>query len=347
MKMDTRFLAVLATGAPAQQSMWGQCGGQGWTGQTTCVSGTVWSVQTTSAKPPASAPASTSVPQPLTSTATSAAPSGSGTFSWDKNSFDINGQEHQIIGGQIDPQRVPKAYWGQRLQMAKAMGLNTILSYVYWQDIEKYPGKFNFTERNDLAAWFQEIQDAGLKAVLRPGPYECAERDWGNIPGWVSQLSGVKIRSNNQLFLNATSGYMAQVGAQVKPYLVTNGGPILMVQVENEYGYAGNDKNYLRALADISKTSFPGMKLYTNDGAPLDETGRPAQIYTAFRNAIAKRVAGVPAVPSTPPRMTVSDFALTPVLGMFDDLSSSSARRQALAVGREPGARRQQLLGPD
>ncbi|KAK8115974.1 glycoside hydrolase family 35 protein [Apiospora sp. TS-2023a] len=441
--------------------MWGQCGGQGWTGQTTCVSGAVCtyqndyysqciagSAQTTSAKPPSSAPASTSVPQPLTSTATSAVPSGSGTFSWDKSTFYINGQKHQIIGGQIDPQRVPRAYWGQRLQMAKAMGLNTILSYVYWQDIEKYPGQFDFTDRNDLAAWFQEIQAAGLKAVLRPGPYVCAERDWGGLPGWVSQLSGVKIRSNNAPFLNATSKYMAQVGAQVKPYLVTNGGPILMVQIENEYGYAGNDKNYLRALADIAHTSFPGMKLYTNDGAqsgalqsgslpgalavvdgtdsrsgfnllrqvvtdprsvgplmngeywvrwfdswgprnghssydgdtngqsgrageldwvisngnhisifmfhggtswgfgngaadakpvqafttsydygaPLDETGRPVQIYAAFRNVIAKRVSGIPAVPSTPPLMTVSDFALTPVLGMFDGLASASPR---------------------
>lgn len=340
---------------------------------------------------------------------------------------------------------MPRAYWGQRLQMAKAMGLNTILTYLYWQDIEKYPGQFDFTDRNDVAAWFQEIQNAGLKAVLRPGPYVCAERDWGGIPGWVSQLSGVRIRSNNQPFLNATSGYMSQVGAQVKPYLVTNGGPILMVQIDNEYGYAGNDKNYLKAMADILKSSFPGMKLYTNDGAqsgalksgslpgalavvdgtdsrngfnllrqvitdessigplmngeywirwfdswgprnghssydgdtngqsgraneldwvisngnhisifmfhggtswafgngaadakpvqafttsydygaPLDETGRPAQIYTAFRNVISKRVSGIPAVPSTPPLMTVSDFALTPILGMLDSLSTS------------------------
>ncbi|KAK6845836.1 glycoside hydrolase family 35 protein [Apiospora arundinis] len=420
MKLESGILTILVTGASAQQR----------------------SAQTTSAKP------SSSVPQPLPSTVTSAAPSGSGTFTWDKSTFYINGQKHQIIGGQIDPQRVPRAYWGQRLQMAKAMGLNTILSYLYWQDIEKYPGKFDFTDRNDIAAWFQEIQNAGLKAVLRPGPYVCAERDWGGIPGWVSQLSGVRIRSNNQPFLNATSGYMAQVGAQVKPYLITNGGPILMVQIDNEYGYVGNDKNYLRAMADILKSNFPNMKLYTNDGAQsgalqggslpgalavvdgtdsrggfnllrqvitdqssvgplmngeywvrwfdswgprnghssydgdtngqsgraneldwvisngnhisifmfhggtswgfgngaadakpvqafttsydygaaLDETGRPAQIYTAFRNAIAKRVAGIPAVPSTPGLMTVSDFALTPMLGMLDDLSSAKPR---------------------
>jgi len=107
------------------------------------------------------------------------------TFSWDKNTFYIDGKPYSIIGGQIDPQRVPRAYWPQRLQMAKSMGLNTILSYVYWQDIEQHPGQFDFTDNNDIAAWFQEVQTAGMKAVLRPGPYVCAERDWGGMPGWL------------------------------------------------------------------------------------------------------------------------------------------------------------------
>jgi beta-galactosidase GanA len=80
-----------------------------------------------------------------------------------------------------------------------------------------------------VAAWFQAIQDAGLKAVLRPGPYVCAERDWAGIPGWLSQVSGLKIRSNNQPFLNLTLKYLAKVGEQLAPLLITNGRPILMV----------------------------------------------------------------------------------------------------------------------
>jgi hypothetical protein len=190
-----------------------------------------------------------------------------GTFTWDKNTFYVNGKAHSIIGGQIDPQRVPRQYWSQRLQMAKSMGLNTILSYVYWQDIEQHPDQFDFTDKNDLAAWFQEVEKAGLKAVLRPGPYVCAERDWGGMPGWLSQVSGLKHRSNNQPFLDATAKYLAKVGTQVQAHLITNGGSILMVQIENEYGWAGSDHTYTSKLAKILNTSFPNMKLYTNDAA--------------------------------------------------------------------------------
>jgi beta-galactosidase GanA len=160
-----------------------------------------------------------------------------GTFSWNRTDFLVNGKAYQIAGGQIDPQRVPRAYWAQRIQMAKAMGLNTIFSYVYWQDIEKYPDQFDFTDRNDIAAWFQEVEKAGMKAILRPGPYVCAERDWGGLPGWLATRSGMKIRSNNQPFLEASSKYLAKVAAQLQPLLITNGGPILMIQIENEYGY--------------------------------------------------------------------------------------------------------------
>lgn len=114
-------------------------------------------------------------------TATPAAISGNSTFTWDSKSFYINGKAYQIIGGQIDPQRVPRAYWAQRIQMAKAMGLNTIFSYLYWHHIEPHQGQFNFTGNNDIAVWYQEIQNAGMKAVLRPGPYICGEREWGGL----------------------------------------------------------------------------------------------------------------------------------------------------------------------
>ncbi|KAK7991707.1 glycoside hydrolase family 35 protein [Apiospora saccharicola] len=157
----------------------------------------------------------------------------------------------------------------------------------------------------------------GLKAVLRPGPYVCAERDWGGLPGWVSQLSGVQIRSNNAPFLNATSKYMAQVGAQ--DWVVSNGNHISIFMF-----HGGTSWGFGNGAADAKPVqAFTTSYDY---GAPLDETGRPAQIYSAFRNVIAKRVAGIPAVPSTPPLMTVSDFALTPVLGMFDGLASASPR---------------------
>lgn len=134
-----------------------------------------------------------------------------GNFTWDKNTFYIDGKSYQIAGGQIDPQRVPRAYWAQRIQMAKAMGLNTIFTYLYWQDIERHQGEFNFSDQNDVAAWFDEVAKAGMKAVLRPGPYVCAERDWGGMPGWLSQISGMAIRANNKPFLDATDAYLVSI----------------------------------------------------------------------------------------------------------------------------------------
>lgn len=192
---------------------------------------------------------------------------GNGNFTWDSKTFYVNGQSYQIIGGQIDPQRVPRKYWAQRIQMAKAMGLNTIFSYLYWHHIEPHQGHFNFTGNNDIAAWYQEIQNAGMKAVLRPGPYICGEREWGGLPGWLSQISGMKIRSNNSPFLTAAGNYLAKVGAQLQSALESVGGPILMVQIENEYGYVGSDHSYTNALSNLLKTSFPNTRQYTNDGA--------------------------------------------------------------------------------
>jgi hypothetical protein len=151
--------------------------------------------------------------------------------------------------------------------MAKAMGLNTIFSYLYWHHIEPHQGQFDFMGNNDIAAWYQEIQNAGMKAVLRPGPYICGEREWGGLPGWLTQISGMKIRSNNSPFLTASGNYLAKVGAKLQGALESTGGPILMVQIENEYGYVGSDHAYTNALSSLLKTSFPNTKQYTNDGS--------------------------------------------------------------------------------
>jgi beta-galactosidase GanA len=149
--------------------------------------------------------------------------------------------------------------------MAKSMGLNTIFSYLYWHEVEKYRGNFTFTGQTDLAKWFQTVKDAGMYAVLRPGPHVTAERDWGGNPGWLSQIPNMKIRTNSQSYLDATGSYLAAVGKVVQPYLINQGGPILMVQVENEYGYAGNDATYKQALSQQMTSAFPGVRQYTND----------------------------------------------------------------------------------
>jgi hypothetical protein len=165
----------------------------------------------------------------------------------------------------MDPQRIPRAYWRQRLQMARAMGLNTIFSYIFWNRLEPQPGQWDFSDQNDVAAYFRLAQEEGLHVVLRPGPYICGEHDWGGFPAWLSQIPGMEVRSNNAPFLNASKTYIQRLAKEVQALQVNNGGPILMAQLENEYGSFGSDKTYLRALATILSDNFD-VFLYTNDG---------------------------------------------------------------------------------
>lgn len=201
----------------------------------------------------------------VASTLTEAPAAASKNFTYDRNHFYIDGNEFIMFGGQMDPQRIPRPYWNDRLQMAKAMGLNTIFSYHYWNEHEPVEGLWDFEGNNDIAAWYQAIEDNGLYGVLRPGSYICGERDWGGLPSWLSQISDMTVRANNEKFLEYSGMYLAHVGKKLESLLVNNGGPILMVQVENEYGSFDNNHDYTNRLADIFREHFDAI-LYTNDG---------------------------------------------------------------------------------
>ncbi|KFX98977.1 hypothetical protein V490_01998 [Pseudogymnoascus sp. VKM F-3557] len=186
-------------------------------------------------------------------------------FTYNRTDFLLHGKPYQMIGGQMDPQRIPHEYWRDRLSMARAMGLNTIFSYIFWNDIEPSPGAWDFTGNNDIKKYFQIAQEEGLNIVLRPGPYICGEREWGGFPAWLSEVPGMAVRTNNKPFLDASKAYLEHLAEEVAPLQVTNGGPILMVQVENEYGSFGNDHIYVAALRDMLKAQY-NVPLYTNDG---------------------------------------------------------------------------------
>ncbi|EGX89953.1 beta-calactosidase, putative [Cordyceps militaris CM01] len=188
-----------------------------------------------------------------------------GSFSYNRTDFLLNGQPFQIIGGQMDPQRILPEYWTHRLKMARAMGLNTIFSYLYWNLHEPRPGAWDFSGRNDVARFFRLAQQEGLRVVLRPGPYICGERDWGGFPAWLSQVPGMAVRQNNRPFLDAAKSYIDRLGKELGQLQITQGGPILMAQLENEYGSFGTDKTYLAALAAMLRENFD-VFLYTNDG---------------------------------------------------------------------------------
>ncbi|KAF2177612.1 glycoside hydrolase family 35 protein [Zopfia rhizophila CBS 207.26] len=148
----------------------------------------------------------------------------------------------------MDPQMIPPTYWRDRLRKARSMGLNTIFPYIFWNMLGPEQGRWIKTDENDIVAFFHIAQEEGLNIVLRPGPHICAEREWGGFPAWLAQIPGMVVRSYNESFLKASKSYIEYLANDLCNLQVTCGGPLLMVQVENEYGSFGNDHNYTAAF---------------------------------------------------------------------------------------------------
>ncbi|MGH7634081.1 MAG: glycoside hydrolase family 35 protein, partial [Gemmatimonadaceae bacterium] len=184
-----------------------------------------------------------------------------------KGAFLLDGKPLQIISGEMHYARIPRAYWSQRLQMAKAMGLNTIATYVFWNYHEVRPGVFDFhTGNRDLAEFIRLAQQEGLWVILRPGPYVCAEWDFGGLPSYLLKTPAVTVRDDDPRYLRAANRYVRALAEQVRPLLVTHGGPILMVQVENEYGSFGSDSAYKEATRRMLLDAGIDVPLFTADG---------------------------------------------------------------------------------
>ena len=189
------------------------------------------------------------------------------TFQLGDSTFLLDGKPFQMISGEIHYLRVPRESWRDRLKMAKAMGLNTIGTYVFWNMHEPEKGHYDFSGNNDVAAFVKIAHEEGLWVVLRPSPYACAEWEFGGYPYWLQNIKGLEVRSKEPQYLAAYNNYIREVGKQLSGLQVNHGGNILMVQIENEYGSYSNDKSYL----DINRkmfidAGFDGL-LYTCDPA--------------------------------------------------------------------------------
>jgi beta-galactosidase len=183
------------------------------------------------------------------------------------NQFLLDGMPLQIISGEMHYARIPRAYWRDRLQKARAMGLNTISTYAFWNLHEPKPGIYDFSGQLDVAEFIREAQQEGLHVILRPGPYVCSEWDLGGLPAWLLADPKVELRSNQENFLRPAARWLKRLGQELAPLQVTRGGPIIAVQVENEYGSFGNDAAYMSHIRDlISAAGFDGAILYTADG---------------------------------------------------------------------------------
>ena len=189
------------------------------------------------------------------------------TFTVSGKQFLFDSQPYQIISGEMHYPRVPRPYWRDRFRKARAMGLNTITTYVFWNVHEPRPGVYDFNGQNDIAEYIREAQQEGLNVILRPGPYVCAEWELGGYPSWLLKDHSLVLRSRDPQYTAAVEGWFARLGKEIHPLLIQNGGPIIAVQVENEYGSFGDDHEYMKGLKKLlQQTGMAPELLYTADG---------------------------------------------------------------------------------
>jgi beta-galactosidase len=195
-------------------------------------------------------------------------PSTPESFAVKDGHFELSGKPFQIISGEMHYPRIPRAYWRERFRMARAMGLNAVTAYVFWNVHEPQPGVYDFSGNNDVAEFLREAQQEGLYVILRPGPYACAEWEFGGYPAWLLKDQSLVVRSKDAKFIEPAARWIKRLGQELAPLQIGNGGPIILVQVENEYGSFGNDHAYMEKIRSmLVDAGFTKSQLYTADGA--------------------------------------------------------------------------------
>lgn len=183
-----------------------------------------------------------------------------------KDQFYLDSRPFQIISGSIHYFRVVPAYWRDRLRKLRALGCNTVETYVPWNLHEPRPGEFCFTGMLDLAAFLRTAQEEGLYAIVRPSPYICGEWEFGGLPGWLLAEDGMKLRCSYPPFLERVRSYYQKLFSILTPLQADRGGPVILMQVENEYGAYGDETGYLAALRDCMRENGATVPFITSDG---------------------------------------------------------------------------------
>lgn len=231
------------------------------------------------------------------------------TFEIGEQDFLLDGTPLQILSGSLHYFRVHRDQWADRIHKAKLLGLNTIETYVAWNHHSPVRGRFDLSGGRDLGLFLDLVAAAGMRALVRPGPYICAEWDNGGLPAWLFQDPEVGIRRHEPRYLAAVGEYFDQLLPVLAPRQVTRGGPVLAVQIENEYGAYGSDKTYLRELVAMTRARGIEVPLFTCDQATdemLENGGLPElHAMATFGSRSAERLATLRRHQPTGPLMCV------------------------------------------
>lgn len=186
------------------------------------------------------------------------------------NQFCKDGEPIKLISGAVHYFRNLPETWPDIFEKLRAMGCNCVETYCAWNMHEPKPGTFDFTGRLDIVRFIKEAEKAGLMVIVRPGPYICAEWEFGGLPWWIQREEGLEIRCRNEVYIRYFDRYLDELLGRVRPLLCTNGGPVILLQCENEYGYYGDDREYLSYLRDGYRRRGIDVPLFTSDGGSED-----------------------------------------------------------------------------
>ena len=173
-----------------------------------------------------------------------------GDFTVGNKTFLLNGKPFVVKAAELHYPRIPRPYWEHRIQMCKALGMNTICMYVFWNIHEQREGEFDFSGNSDIAEFVRLCQKNGMYVIVRPGPYVCAEWEMGGLPWWLLKKKDIRLRECDPYFMERVRIFEQKVGEQLTSLTIQHGGPVIMIQVENEYGSYGADKPYVSEIRD-------------------------------------------------------------------------------------------------
>ena len=189
-----------------------------------------------------------------------------GTFTVGNGTFLLNGEPFIVKAAEVHYPRIPRPYWEHRIQMCKALGMNAVCIYIFWNIHEQQEGVFDFTDNNDVEEFCRLAQKNGMYVIVRPGPYVCAEWEMGGLPWWLLKKKDIRLREQDPYFMERVKIFEEKVGEQLKPLTIQNGGPIIMIQVENEYGSYGENKPYVSEIRDCLRGIYgKGLLMFQCD----------------------------------------------------------------------------------